>query len=70
MNDDPKQGVEYQRNHCRYPLRNVYVGPGNDTCEFPPFFGLFVEGEWKEVVGMRGCVANVGIVPENWACIK
>lgn len=24
-------GVEYQRQHCKYPLRNKYVGPGNYT---------------------------------------
>ncbi|KIN02684.1 hypothetical protein OIDMADRAFT_40566 [Oidiodendron maius Zn] len=29
--DDPKQGVAFVRNHCRYPFRNVYVGPQNYT---------------------------------------
>lgn len=31
VNDDPTQGVAFTRNHCRYPLRNTYVGPGNST---------------------------------------
>ena len=29
--DDPNQGVAFVRNHCRYPFRNVYVGPQNYT---------------------------------------
>ena len=31
VNDDPKQGVAFVRNHCKYPARNVYVGPQNYT---------------------------------------
>ena len=31
VNDDPSQGVAFKRNHCRYPLRNVYVGPQSYT---------------------------------------
>lgn len=30
VNDDPKQGIAFQRRHCRYPRRNTYVG-GNYT---------------------------------------
>ncbi|KAF2689813.1 tannase and feruloyl esterase [Lentithecium fluviatile CBS 122367] len=26
-------GTAYKRKHCRYPTRNVYVGPGNFTDE-------------------------------------
>ncbi|KAF9255274.1 tannase and feruloyl esterase [Marasmius fiardii PR-910] len=29
VNDDPAQGVAFQRRHCRYPLRNTYDGQGN-----------------------------------------
>ena len=31
VNDDPTQGVAFVRDHCKYPARNVYVGPGNYT---------------------------------------
>jgi feruloyl esterase len=31
VNDDSKQGVAFVRNHCKYPARNVYVGPQNYT---------------------------------------
>ena len=27
VNDTPALGVEFKRAHCRYPYRNVYVGP-------------------------------------------
>lgn len=27
VNDTPALGMEFQRAHCRYPFRNVYVGP-------------------------------------------
>lgn len=33
VNDDPTQGVEYTRQHCRYPLRNVYQGEGDSKDE-------------------------------------
>ncbi|KAF7595565.1 hypothetical protein BBP40_005600 [Aspergillus hancockii] len=26
IDDNPELGIEFQRNHCRYPLRNTYVG--------------------------------------------
>ncbi|KAF9258406.1 tannase and feruloyl esterase [Marasmius fiardii PR-910] len=29
VNDDPVQGVAFQRRHCRYPLRNTYDGQGD-----------------------------------------
>ncbi|KAF9258402.1 tannase and feruloyl esterase [Marasmius fiardii PR-910] len=29
VNDDPAQGVAFQRRHCRYPLRNTYDGSGD-----------------------------------------
>jgi feruloyl esterase len=31
--DGPGTKVEYRRKHCRYPRRNVHVGPGNYTDE-------------------------------------
>jgi len=31
VNDQKSQGVAFQRKHCKYPARNVYVGPGNYT---------------------------------------
>jgi len=31
VNDDPSMGVEFRRKHCKYPARNVHVGPGNYT---------------------------------------
>ncbi len=31
VNDDPTQGVAFVRHHCKYPARNVYVGPQNYT---------------------------------------
>ncbi|RDW77182.1 carboxylic ester hydrolase-28 [Coleophoma cylindrospora] len=31
VNDDATQGVAFVRNHCKYPLRNVYTGPANYT---------------------------------------
>ncbi|OBT76824.1 hypothetical protein VF21_04486 [Pseudogymnoascus sp. 05NY08] len=31
INDDPTQGIAFVRNHCKYPARNVYVGPKNYT---------------------------------------
>lgn len=31
--DGPGSRVEYRRKHCRWPRRNVYVGPGNYTDE-------------------------------------
>lgn len=40
INDDPEQGVAFERNHCRFPYRTTYDGQGNpnDTaswgCEF------------------------------------
>jgi hypothetical protein len=30
VNDDPTQGISFQRDHCRYPLRNTYLG-GNSS---------------------------------------
>ncbi|QKX58423.1 uncharacterized protein TRUGW13939_05545 [Talaromyces rugulosus] len=30
VNDDPTQGISFQRDHCRYPLRNTYQG-GNSS---------------------------------------
>jgi feruloyl esterase len=31
--DGPGTKVEYRRKHCRYPRRNIHVGPGNYTDE-------------------------------------
>lgn len=30
VNDDPNQGFERRRRHCRYPYRNTYLGNGLD----------------------------------------
>ncbi|KUJ09331.1 tannase and feruloyl esterase [Mollisia scopiformis] len=30
VNDDPNQGIERTRRHCRYPYRNTYLGNGLD----------------------------------------
>lgn len=30
LNNDPNQGIERQRRHCRYPFRNTYKGEGLD----------------------------------------
>ncbi|PYI04429.1 tannase and feruloyl esterase [Aspergillus sclerotiicarbonarius CBS 121057] len=40
VNDTPELGVEFQRDHCRYPLRNTYMGgdsssPGSWRCLEP-----------------------------------
>lgn len=32
-NDTAAEGVEFRRKHCKFPARNVYVGPGNYTSE-------------------------------------
>lgn len=29
VNDTRALGVQYQRKHCKYPARNMYVGPAN-----------------------------------------
>lgn len=29
VNDTPALGVDFVRNHCRYPLRNVCIDPDN-----------------------------------------
>ena len=31
VNDTVKSGVDFTRRHCKYPARNMYVGPGNYT---------------------------------------
>jgi feruloyl esterase len=31
VNDTAAKGVEFRRKHCKFPARNVYVGPGNYT---------------------------------------
>lgn len=31
VNQNASQGVAFRREHCRYPYRNVYVGPGDYT---------------------------------------
>jgi len=33
VNDTAALGVAFRRRHCKYPARNVYVGPGNYTEE-------------------------------------
>lgn len=33
FSDEDPTKVEYKRNHCRWPKRNVFVGPGNYTDE-------------------------------------
>lgn len=33
INDNPLDGVEFKRKHCRYPSRNKYNGTGNGTDE-------------------------------------
>jgi len=33
VNDTAALGVSFTRKHCKYPARNVYVGPGNSTDE-------------------------------------
>ncbi|KAK9388921.1 Tannase/feruloyl esterase [Lipomyces mesembrius] len=32
-NDDPTQGISFQRSHCRYPLRNTYLGGNSSSPE-------------------------------------
>lgn len=29
VNDTKSEGIDYERKHCKYPLRNKYVGPGS-----------------------------------------
>ncbi|KAI5364568.1 Putative tannase/feruloyl esterase, alpha/Beta hydrolase [Septoria linicola] len=31
VNDEKKDGIEFERRHCKWPKRNRYVGPGNWT---------------------------------------
>ena len=33
VNDTASEGIEFRRKHCKFPARNVYVGPGNYTQE-------------------------------------
>jgi feruloyl esterase len=33
VSDFPGSGTAFKRKHCKYPARNVYVGPGNFTDE-------------------------------------
>ena len=33
IDDDESKGVAFRRRHCRFPYRNIYVGPGHHTDE-------------------------------------
>ncbi|KAE8155253.1 Tannase/feruloyl esterase [Aspergillus avenaceus] len=35
VDDNPELGILFQRSHCRYPLRNTYIGEGYWECTLP-----------------------------------
>ncbi|KAI5271178.1 tannase-domain-containing protein [Aureobasidium subglaciale] len=46
VNDDPTQGVEFERHHCRFPYRTTYSGQGDSTD--PDNWSCILIDDWQE----------------------
>jgi feruloyl esterase len=46
VNDDPSQGVQMQRHHCRFPYRTTYRGVGDSND--PDTWSCVLINDWQE----------------------